>query len=320
MVPGRGSAALRRAPVARLLLSSLVLLALAGCLPRGPDRDPSVTADPEAVTVGSFNFSESTLLAELYAQALEGVGLPVARELGVGPRELMQPALEQGLVDVVPEYLGSALSYFDPGAAVASLDAPAIHKRLVDTLGRSGVEVLAPAPAQNQNGFAVTTATAERYGLRAISDLGPVAGELVFGGPPECRERRLCLVGLEAVYGLQFADFVALLDSGGRRTRAALTEGQVDVALLFTTDGHLATGEFVLLADDRGLQPAENVVPVVRREAIERHGDRLVDRLDQVSAALTTDDLSEMNRRADIEEEEPAAVAAAWLADQGLVG
>jgi osmoprotectant transport system substrate-binding protein len=92
------------------------------------------------------------------------------------------------------------------------------------------------------------------------------------------------------------------------------------VALLFTTDGHLATGEFVLLADDRGLQPAENVVPVVRREAIERHGDRLVDRLDQVSAALTTDDLSEMNRRADIDEEEPAAVAAAWLADQGLVG
>ncbi|MDP8987222.1 MAG: ABC transporter substrate-binding protein [Actinomycetota bacterium] len=295
------------------------MLALAACLPRGPEREPSVAAAPEAVTVGSFNFSESTLLAEVYAQALEGVDLPVARELEVGPRELMQPALEQGLVDVVPEYLGSALAYFDPGAAVASLDARAIHQRLVDTLGRSGVAVLAPAPAQNQNGFAVTPATAERYGLRTISDLAPVAGELVFGGPPECRERRLCLAGLQSRYGLQFADFVAL-DSGGRRTRAALAQGQVDVALLFTTDGHLATGEFVLLADDRQLQPAENVVPVVRRQTIERYGDRLVERLNQVSAALTTEDLSQLNRRVDIDGEDPVAVAGAWLEDEGLAG
>lgn len=320
MVAGRGGAPRRGAGVPRLLLLVLVVVALAACLPSGPEREPAVAADPHAVTVGSFNFSESTLLAELYAQALEGVDLPVSREFGVGPRELMQPALEQGLVDVVPEYLGSALAYFDPGAAVASLDARAIHKRLVDTLGRSGVEVLAPAPAQNQNGFAVTPETAERYGLRTISDLAPVAGELVFGGPPECRERRLCLAGLESRYELQFADFVALGDAGGRRTRAALAEGQVDVALLFTTDGHLATGEFVLLDDDRALQPAENVVPVVRRETIERYGDRLVDRLDQVSAALTTDDLAQLNRRVDIDGEEPGAVAAAWLADEGLIG
>lgn len=319
MVAGRRVAVRRGAGVPRFLLPVLLVLAVVACLPSGPDREPTVAADPEAVTVGSFNFSESTLLAELYAQALESVGLPVERALEVGPRELMQPALHQGLVDVVPEYLGSALAYFDPGAAVASLDAPAIHKRLVETLARSGVEVLAPAPAENQNGFAVTAATAERYGLRTLSDLGPVAGELVFGGPPECRERRLCLAGLHSRYELQFADFVAL-DSGGRRTRAALTEGQVDVALLFTTDGHLATDEFVLLEDDRELQPAENVVPVVRRETVERYGDRLVDRLDQVSAALTTEDLSQLNRRVDVGDEEPAAVAAAWLAGEGLVG
>jgi osmoprotectant transport system substrate-binding protein len=315
---GRSGAALGRRGLARLLCPLLVVLVLAGCLPTGPEREPVADVDPQAVTVASFNFSESTLLAELYAQALEDVGLPVVREFDVGPRELMQPALEQGLVDLVPEYLGSALAYFDPGAAVASLDAPAVHKRLVDTLGRSGVEVLAPAPAQNQNGFAVTAATAERYGLRTISDLAPVAGELAFGGPPECRERRLCLVGLETTYGLQFAEFV-VLDSGERRTRA-LTEGQVDVALVFTTDGHLATGQFALLADDRGLQPAENVVPVVRRQMVERYGDRLVDRLDEVSAALTTDDLAQLNRRVDIDGEEPAVVVAAWLREQNLAG
>jgi osmoprotectant transport system substrate-binding protein len=317
---GRSGAALGRRGLARLLCPLLVVVAVAGCLPTGPEREPVAEVDPQAVTVASFDFSESTLLAELYAQALEDVGLPVVREFDVGPRELMQPALEQGLVDVVPEYLGSALSYFDPGAAVASLDAPAIHKRLVGTLGRSGLEVLAPAPAQNQNGFAVTAETAERYGLRTLSDLVPVAGELAFGGPPECRERRLCLVGLETVYGLQFAQFVALGDSGGRRTRAALTEGQVDVALLFTTDGHLAGEEFTLLADDRALQPAENVVPVVRRQMVERYGDRLVDRLDEVSAALTTDDLARLNRRVDIDGEEPAAVVADWLREKNLVG
>jgi osmoprotectant transport system substrate-binding protein len=113
---------------------------------------------------------------------------------------------------------------------------------------------------------------------------------------------------------------VALGDSGGRRTRAALTEGQVDVALLFTTDGHLATGDFVLLADDRALQPAENVVPVVRREVVERYGARLVDRLDQVSAALSTDELAALNRRVDIDGEEPADAAAGWLRDKGIAG
>lgn len=318
MRPRRRSAASRGSGPARVLLPVLVVLALTGCLPSGPEREPAAAVDPDAVTVASFNFSESTLLAELYAHALEEAGLPVVRELAVGPRELMQPALEQGLVDVVPEYLGSALAYFDPGAAVASLDTAAIHKRLTDTLGRSGVEVLTPAPAQNQNGFAVTAATAERYGLRTISDLAPVAGELVFGGPPECRERRLCLGGLQGVYGLQFADFVAL-DSGGRRTRAALEEGQVDVALLFTTDGYLAGDQFALLTDDRGLQPAENVVPVVRRQTVEQYGEQLVDALDRVSAALTTEELARLNRRVDVDGEEPADVAATWLRDKRLI-
>ncbi len=296
---------------------ALATLVLVACAPSGPASAPGPATGPDAVTVASFNFAESVLVAEIYAQALEGVGVPVARQPQVGPREIMEPALEQGLVDVVPEYLGSALAYLEPTVAVASLDAAGAHQRLSQLLAERDLTALSPAPAESQNGVVVTPGTAERYGLRAVSDLEPIAGTLVFGGPPECRDRPFCLVGLQSTYGLNFARFVAL-DSGGRRTRAALTGGDVDVGLLFTTDGHLAAGDFVLLTDDRRLQPAENVVPVVRREAVERHGDRLVSRLDAVSARLTTEDLAGLNRRVGIDGEEPGAAAAFWLEEQGL--
>lgn len=267
--------------------------------------------------MASFNFPESVLLAEVYFRALEGAGIPVARQHQVGPREIMEPALEQGLVDVVPEYLGSALAYLDPGSSVANLEAGAAQLRLSELLASRGLVALTPAPAESQNGFAVTPATAARYGLSSVSDLQPVAGELVLGGPPECPQRPFCLVGLQETYGLSFRSFMAL-DSGGRLTRNALAGGEIDVGLLFTTDGHVAAGELVLLADDRRLQPAENVVPVVRRQVVERYGERLATALDEVSAALTTEALARMNAEVGIERQDPAAVATAWLARQGL--
>ena len=312
---GAGARAGLRPVVGGLL--ALVLLA-AACSSAPAERTAGIDAEPEAVTVGSFNFPESGLIAELYAQALESAGIPVARQPEVGPREIMEPALEQGLVDVVPEYLGSALAYLEPGAPVASLDAATARQRLAEVLAERELVALSLAPAENQNGVVVRRETAERFGLRSVSDLAPVAGELVFGGPPECRERPLCLVGLREVYGLDFASFLPL-DSGGRGTRAALSGGDIDVGLLFTTDGHLAGGNFVLLADDRSLQPAENVVPVARRQVVERFGPELVERLDRVSAALTTDELSDLNRQITIEEQDPVTVAARWLARRQLV-
>ena len=301
------------------MLAVVLFLAVTACARSGPERSSEAAAPTDAVTVGSFNFPESRLLAEVYAQALESAGILVAREPQVGPREIMEPALEQGLVDVVPEYLGSALAYLEPGASVASLDAAAARQRLSELLAERGLVVLSFAPAENQNGVVVRRDTAERYGLSSISDLAPVAGELVFGGPPECRERPFCLIGLQEVYGLHFKSFVPL-DSGGRSTRAALAGGEIDVGLLFTTDGHLAGGDLVLLADDRSLQPVENVVPVARRQVVERYGTALVERLDRVSALLTTTELSDLNRQMTIDEQDPAVVAARWLADQGLVG
>ncbi|MBW3643203.1 MAG: ABC transporter substrate-binding protein [Actinobacteria bacterium] len=310
---------LRRPGRAAFVLAVVLFLAVTACAPSGPERSSEAVAPIDAVTVGSFNFPESRLLAEVYAQALESAGILVARQPQVGPREIMEPALEQGLVDVVPEYLGSALAYLEPGASVASLDAAAARQRLSELLAERGLVVLSFAPAENQNGVVVRRDTAERYGLSSISDLAPVAGELVFGGPPECRERPFCLIGLQNVYGLNFKSFVPL-DSGGRGTRAALAGGEIDVGLLFTTDGHLAGGDLVLLADDRSLQPVENVVPVARRQVVERYGTALVERLDRVSALLTTTELSDLNRQMTIDEQDPAVVAARWLADQGLVG
>lgn len=291
----------------------------AACSSGRPSVEPIGAQADDAVVVASFNFPESVVLAELYAQALEEVGVAVTRQGQVGPREIMEPALEQGLVDLVPEYLGSALAYLDPSTATMNLDVETTRRRLEEIVTRHGVEVLAHSPAQNQNGIVVTPQTADRFRLSTVSDLAPIAGDLVFAGPPECRDRPFCLPGLRETYGLEFREFLAL-DSGDRQTRAALSRGDADVGLLFTTDGYLAERDFVLLADDRGLQPAENIVPLVRREVIARWGQTLVDRIDALTTTLTTDALAEMNAEMGIEGESPAEVAADWLDDQDLEG
>ncbi len=289
-------------------LGGLLLVAVA-C---GSGEVSSAPVPPGAVTVGSFGFSESRTIAEIYSQALEARGLIVQRAFDIGSREVVEPALEQGKVDVVPEYLGTALRFL----GVERRTNP--HAALAEAFAPRGVTVLDPAPAENKNGIVLTQATAQRLRARTISDLVPLAPTLVFGGPPECPERPLCLPGLASVYGLRFKAFRPL-DSGGPATVAALEGGEIDVALLFTSDGHLATGQFVLLDDDRGLQPAENVVPVVRTAVVERHGAAVVDTLNRVSGELRTQDLTELNRRVDIEGVPAKQAAGDWLRQHGLI-
>ena len=285
----------------------------------GPDvPSPTSTLNDDAITVASFEFPESMVLGEIYAQALEAEGFNVKRQLGIGPRELVEPSLERGLVELVPEYAGSALDFLAGGEDLATSDEELTHARLVDAFSERGVDVLTPAPAQNQNGFAVTRATAERHGLEAISDLAAIDEDFALGGPPECPERPLCLEGLESTYGLEFDRFVTL-DAGGPLTVSALRAGTVDVALLFTTDAAIQENDFVLLEDDRGLQPAENVTPVVRDEVIERHGDRFVGVVDAVSRLITTAELRALNASVALEGASPERVAAAWLAEHGLL-
>ena len=281
----------------------------------GDDDEPVV--DPAIVRVASFEFTESRILAELYAQALEAADVQVRRAGALASREILEPALEQDVVDLVPEYTGSALEFLNRGAGRADADAESNHRLLTEAFAPRGLTVLAMAPAQNQNAVAVTSATSARLGVTKVSDLAPFAGDLVFGGPPECAERPFCLIGLQSVYGLKFKELRSL-DAAGPATIGALEGGEIDVALLFTTTPQVEAKGFVLLADDRGLQPADNVVPVVRDEKADRYGERLRAPLDAVSAALTTEELRELNAAVDVEGRPLAAVAADWLEEHGL--
>jgi osmoprotectant transport system substrate-binding protein len=263
--------------------------------------------------VAAFSFVESEILAEIYSQALETKGYPTDAVLNAGPRELVQPALAEGLIDVVPEYAGSALAFLTLGALEGSASVTETHDALTSVVTPSGVIALAPAPAQDANAIVVTQATADRFGVRDISDLAAVDSQLVFGGPPECAQRRLCLVGLESVYGLRFREFIPL-DSGGPLTLQVLRSGGIDVALLFTTDPAIVSEGLVVLTDDRGLQPSENVTPLLRREVLSNHGDGVAQALDAVSALLTTSDLRAMIGEV-VGGSAAREVAASWLRD-----
>ena len=291
-----------------------VPLVLSACV--GSDRLAGDALGDDAITVGSFNFPESVLLAEIYAQAMEGAGYRVRREIALGPRELVMPALVGGLVEFVPEYAGSGLQFL-AGSGAASSDLEANHRIFADRLAQLHVTALAASPAADQNGFAVTSETADRYGLRTLSDLAAVSHQLVFGGPLECTTRPFCLPGLERRYGIVFGNVLSNLDVGGPRTVAALAEGTIDVGLLFTSDGAIELNDFVLLRDDLGLQPAENITPVIRSDALARFGPGLARRVNAVSALLSTDELRSLNaevaRGAD-----PDGIASDWLASKGL--
>ena len=288
---------------------------LAACSGSGGTEPPVPPGRPEVV-VASFNFSESVLLAEIYAGALEAAGIPVRRELGLGPRELVHPGLVRGLVDLVPEYLGSALAGLDPGADVDVADVAVVRQRLEEAVSRLGLTTLEPSAAANQNGIAVARATAERLEARTLSGLAGSSGGLSLAGPPECLRRPYCLPGLERVYGLRLARFVPLDTERQRLT--ALQEQVVDAAVVFTTDGELAMGDLVLLDDDRHLQPVENVIPVISRAAEGRYGTRMVEALRSVSARLTSENLTFLNWRVSVAGGDPRLEARRWLARNRL--
>lgn len=266
------------------------------------------------VVVGSTNFDEQALVAEMYALALEDAGFTVERRYQLGSREVVLPALTAGEIDVYPEYVGTALEFLNDGAGEATGDADASTELLRGYFEEEGVDVLEPSAAEDKNGLVVTAETAEEYGLEVTSDLADVAGELTLGGPPECPERPLCIPGYEEAYGITFGEFRAL--TIGPVTIEALSADEIDVALLFTTDGVIAENDWVLLEDDEGLQPAENIVPVVRTEA---NSAELTEALDAVSAVLTTENVTEMIRQLRVDLADPADVAQTFLTDEGVL-
>jgi osmoprotectant transport system substrate-binding protein len=289
----------------------LVLGTLAACT-SGPSKPAGNHAGQVSIRVASYDFSENQILAAVYAEGMRRAGLPVSLLPGAGTREVVEPALEQGVVDVVIDYLGTALDFTRPDRVGDAGTPASLHAALQQSLGARGVTVLAPAAAEDQNGFAVTKAFAGQHGISRLSDLGPLAGGLTFGGPPECGQRPLCLPGLRRVYGLRFGTVQNMPSRGA--TVEALMAKDIDVGLLETTDARLARAPVVLLRDDRSLQPHENVVPLVRTPVLDRWGDRLRTALDDVSARLSTAELVQLNRFVEVEGLTPEQAARRWWA------
>jgi osmoprotectant transport system substrate-binding protein len=267
------------------------------------------------IVVGvSGAFAENQIVAEMYAQVLEHAGYTVERRLDLRSREVSQNALEAGYIDVKPEYLSSLLLFLDPNAE-ASADAADVARQNAQLLRSRGLTLLTPSAAQDTNLFVANAGTAQRFHLTTMSSLAPVAGQLTLGGPPECPQRPFCLPGLHEVYGIIFDDFTPL-DAGGPQTVDALRRDAVQIGLLFSTDPSIEQNGFVPLVDDRRLQNAENLTPVVRSETLNDEVRRL---LDAVSAQLSTEEMTELVGRVSIDGQDVATVATRFLTSNNLL-
>jgi osmoprotectant transport system substrate-binding protein len=295
-----------------------LMLVLGAC---GDDDDDDAAggnadADKPSLTVGvSGAFPENQIVAEMYAQLLEHHGYDVDTQLDIASREISQPALESGEIDVKPEYLGTLLVFLDPEAQ-ASGDPDENVALLEPLLEERGVALLEYSAANDTNSFVVTAETAEEFGLATVGDLAPVAGDLTLGGPSECPQRPFCIPGLKETYGVEFGDFKPL-DPGGPLTVAALDGGKIDVALLFSTSSVIGDKGWVVLEDDQNLQTADNIAPVVSQDVLD--GD-ITEALNSISALLTTENITELNGRVEIDQEDPADVALDFLEQNGLMG
>ncbi|MGB3731648.1 ABC transporter substrate-binding protein [Microbacterium sp.] len=282
----------------KAMLATLAVAAVLA-LPACSGADPLSTGaggngsagDTTKIIVGSADFSESQLLATIYSHALKDAGVDVEEKLNIGSREVYMQALKDGSINLLPEYNGYLLGELDP--KTTETDRDVIQQQLKDKLNPEGIEVLDPAEAENTDVLVVGADVAKKHDLVKISDLAPVADQLVLAGPAEWKTRQIGLPGLEQVYGLKFKEF-KVLDAGGPLTLSALQNGQAQVGDMFSSDPAIKEGGFVSLVDDKGLFLPANVLPVIRKEVA---SDKVKKVLDQISAALTTTDLMTMNGR-----------------------
>lgn len=292
------------------LVGAFALSACSGSDPMAGGGSDDAPSSDGSITIGSADFSESQLLATIYSQALQAGGIEVTERFNIGSREVYIAAVQDGSIDLVPDYSGALLKYLDPEAkATTSED---VDAALAESLPEDLTSYKA-SDAENKDVLTVTEETATKHNLTSISDLEPVAGELVLGGPPEWVDRVNGVVGLREVYGLEFKEFLPL-DAGGPLTLSSLTSGQIQVADMFSTDPALTEQNLVALEDDKALFAAENILPVINTSKATPEVEEI---LNAVSAALTTDDLIAMNAKATAGE--PLNdIAGAWLAEAGL--
>ncbi|MFJ5530628.1 ABC transporter substrate-binding protein [Streptomyces sp. NPDC093261] len=308
----------RRLPGAAAVALAATAALLAGCSSSSDGKSDNPLSGGQAggdtVVVGSNNFAESILLADIYGEALKAKGVKVTYKPNIGSRETTYGLLKNGSITVLPEYNGALLAYLDKNAAPKTIAATtaAINAKL-----DSKLTLLDPAPAQDKDSVTVNAASAQKYhltGKSSIADLKSVAKDLVMGASPEFQTRHQGLAGLKDVYGLEFKSFKAL-DAGGPLTQAALQKNTVQAADLFTTDPTISKEKFVVLQDTENLFGFENVQPLVYKSGLSQKG---VQALNAVSAKLDTAALLDLDSQVQLDNKDPLDVAKAWLKSAGL--
>jgi osmoprotectant transport system substrate-binding protein len=312
---------MRRSLIVRTLaVAAGACLALSACggggnplANNGSGPASSGSAAPTSIVVGSANFTENQILAEIYAQALQAKGVNVTKKLSIGSREAYFPGLQDGSIDLIPEYTGVLLQYLNKSATETDADAVygALQKALPPTL-----TVLDKSSAEDKDAVVVTKDTATKYNATSIADLAANCGQLTFGGPPEFKTRPDGIPGLQKTYNCTFKDYKSL-DAGGPLTVAALKNGDVQAADIFTTDASIVANNFVVLQDPKNNFAAQNVVPLINKSKV---NDTVTQTLNAVSAKLTTDELTKLNAESSSDTKpSPETVAKNWLSQNSLI-
>jgi osmoprotectant transport system substrate-binding protein len=297
------------------ILAAVLALMTAACGSSNPLGGGEISCDLKSIVVGSADFPESKIIAEIYAQSLEANGFTVGRQFGIGSRETYVPAVRDHSIDLVPEYTGNLLQYFDEKTTVTTPDA--VELALVRTLP-GDLSILTPSSASDTDTVAVTAETAQKWNLKTIGDLAAHSAEVKFGAPSEFLNRTEGLPGLKAKYGLDVApaNFVAISDGGGPATVGALVDGTVTAANIFSTSPAIRENNLVVLEDPKNNFLAANVVPLV---ASQKKSDELKTVLDAVSAKLTTEGLIELNTAVSGNQGvDPDEAARKWIQDNGF--
>jgi glycine betaine/choline ABC-type transport system substrate-binding protein len=271
----------------------------------------------KTITVGSKNFTEEFILGNIYAQGLKAAGYNVKTQLNLGSEQIAHRALKAGQIDAYPEYTGTSLtSFFGVKIAAVPKEAKKAYEQTKAFYAKEGITALPPSPFNDSQAVGMTKKEQSKLGVKTVSDLKPKAKDIVFAGTPECKQRLDCLLGLQQVYGLKFKKFTPV--DIAQRYKAA-DSGQAQLIEIFTTDGQLAGGKYVILTDDKKIFPVAQVSFGIRDDALKRVGPNLQKVIDQVQKGLTTPVMQELNSRVDIDKQEPKDVARQYLRETGLV-
>ena len=268
-------------------------------------------AEGGTVVVGSADFTESQIIAELYAQAMQAKGVDVETKLGIGSREVYVKALQDSSISVVPEYTGNLLLYFD-AQATATTEAE-IMQALPTAVG-SDLKILEPSEAADQDVYVVTKQTSEQNGITSLDDLKKISSTSTLGGPSELAERAYGPPGLEKIYRATFKEFKPY-DSPAVKVKD-LNDNKIQVATFFTTEAAIPDNGYVMLEDPQSMILPQNVIPLARADMASNTA--AVEAIDAVQQALTTEELTALNKRVDADNDDPNAVAADWLKTKGL--